>query len=202
MVAATIASYTWFTVTTTSWRYVQAFSCREAHIKPVFQLRTRFRREANKADNRSATVIVDSLINYEAVKVSIWLSLFVSWTYVSLQNFNNEKFEIARLDKHLSAYEKASIKITTSLAFLNAGQGVIFSTALTSMMFLAAQGVVNGLWIPQKCLVFQLTSLRHDDTRGHCHGQSTTISVVDTIELLGNDLPWNEAKSPGYGNPI
>ena len=34
-----------------------------------FECRTRFRREANKADNRAASVIVDSLINYEAVKV-------------------------------------------------------------------------------------------------------------------------------------
>lgn len=32
-------------------------------------LRTRFRREANKADNKAATVAVDSLINFEAVKV-------------------------------------------------------------------------------------------------------------------------------------
>ena len=31
--------------------------------------RTRFRREANKADNKAATVAVDSLINLEAVKV-------------------------------------------------------------------------------------------------------------------------------------
>ena len=31
--------------------------------------RTSFRREANKADNKAATVAVDSLINYEAVKV-------------------------------------------------------------------------------------------------------------------------------------
>ena len=61
-----------------------------------------------------------------------------------MQNFNNEKYEIARLDKHLAEYEKASIKITTSLAFLNSGQNVIFSTALTVMMFLAAQGVVKG----------------------------------------------------------
>lgn len=30
---------------------------------------TRFRREANKADNKAATVAVDSLINFEAVKV-------------------------------------------------------------------------------------------------------------------------------------
>lgn len=36
--------------------------------------RTRFRREANKADNKAATVAVDSLINYEAVKVRYYLS--------------------------------------------------------------------------------------------------------------------------------
>lgn len=61
-----------------------------------------------------------------------------------MQHFNNEKHEIAQYDKHLSAYEKASIKIATSLAYLNSGQNVIFSTALTAMMFLAAQGVING----------------------------------------------------------
>lgn len=31
--------------------------------------RTPFRREANKADNKAASVAVDSLINFEAVKV-------------------------------------------------------------------------------------------------------------------------------------
>ncbi|KAL0953186.1 hypothetical protein HGRIS_004441 [Hohenbuehelia grisea] len=106
--AIALAAYTWFTVRTTSWR-------------------TRFRREANKADNKAATVAVDSLINFEAVK-----------------HFNNEKYEIAQYDKHLSDYEKASIKITTSLSFLNSGQNVIFSSALTMAMLLAAQGVVNG----------------------------------------------------------
>lgn len=35
----------------------------------VFFVRTKFRRDANKADNKAATVAVDSLINYEAVKV-------------------------------------------------------------------------------------------------------------------------------------
>lgn len=61
------------------------------------------------------------------------------------QHFNNEKFEVAQYDKHLEDYEKSSIKITTSLAFLNSGQAVIFSSALTMAMFLAAQGVVNGV---------------------------------------------------------
>ncbi|PCH39371.1 nucleoside triphosphate hydrolase protein [Wolfiporia cocos MD-104 SS10] len=123
---ATMAAYTWFTVRTTSWR-------------------TRFRREANVADNKAATVAVDSLINYEAVK-----------------HFNNERHEIAQYDKHLSAYEKASVKIATSLAYLNSGQNVIFSSALTMMMFLAAQGVINGTMsigdlVMVNQLVFQLS---------------------------------------------
>ncbi|KIJ56935.1 hypothetical protein M422DRAFT_198274 [Sphaerobolus stellatus SS14] len=108
VVLGTMAAYTWFTVKTTAWR-------------------TQFRRDANKADNKAATVAVDSLINYEAVK-----------------HFNNELYEIGQYDKHLKAYEKSSVKITTSLAFLNSGQNIIFSTGLTLIMFLSAQGIING----------------------------------------------------------
>ncbi|KAM3069993.1 Iron-sulfur clusters transporter atm1, mitochondrial [Clarireedia jacksonii] len=89
--------------------------------------RTKFRRAANAADNKGSTVAVDSLINYEAVKY-----------------FNNEKFEVGRYDKALQDYEKSSIKVATSLALLNSGQNLIFSTALTAMMYLAADGVAAG----------------------------------------------------------
>lgn len=106
--ATTMVAYTAFTITTTSWR-------------------TQFRKQANAADNQGATVAVDSLINYEAVKY-----------------FNNEKYEVSRYDDALKAYEKASIKVTTSLAFLNSGQNVIFSSALAVMMYFAADGVANG----------------------------------------------------------
>lgn len=41
-------------------------------------------------------------------------------------------------------YEKSSIKVSTSLAALNTGQSIIFSTSLTMMMLLAAQGVLKG----------------------------------------------------------
>ncbi|KAF9533950.1 iron-sulfur clusters transporter ATM1 [Crepidotus variabilis] len=121
-----MAAYTWFTVRTTSWR-------------------TQFRRDANKADNKAASVAVDSLINFEAVK-----------------HFNNEKYEILQYDKHLSTYEKASTKIATSLAFLNSGQNIIFSSALTLAMFLAAQGVVKGTMtigdvVMVNQLIFQLS---------------------------------------------
>ena len=63
---------------------------------------------------------------------------------ISRQHFNNEAYEASQYDKHLKEYEQSSTKITTSLAYLNSGQNVIFSSALTLTMFLAAQGVVNG----------------------------------------------------------
>ncbi|KAK3376164.1 P-loop containing nucleoside triphosphate hydrolase protein [Lasiosphaeria ovina] len=106
--AVTMAAYTAFTIWTTAWR-------------------TKFRRQANAADNRASTVAVDSLINYEAVKY-----------------FNNERYEIGRYDKALQQYEKSSIKVATSLAFLNSGQNIIFSSALTLMMWLGAKGIVDG----------------------------------------------------------
>ncbi|WRT69765.1 iron-sulfur clusters transporter ATM1, mitochondrial [Kwoniella shivajii] len=124
--AITMGLYTWFTVQTTAWR-------------------TKFRKEANSADNKGATVAVDSLINYEAVKA-----------------FNNERFEVAQYDATLKTYEKASVKIATSLALLNSGQNFIFSSALTMMMLLAAQGVVKGTMtvgdlVMVNQLVFQLS---------------------------------------------
>jgi ATP-binding cassette subfamily B (MDR/TAP) protein 7 len=96
------------------------------------------------ADNKAATTAVDALINYEAVKVCKAVLLSEVVLTFSPQAFNNEKYEIQQYDKHLRDYEKTSVKIATSLAYLNSGQNIIFSSALTGMMFLAAQGVVNG----------------------------------------------------------
>ena len=106
--AATMTAYTAFTIATTAWR-------------------TKFRKQANAADNQGATAAVDALINYEAVKY-----------------FNNEKYEVNRYEAALKAYEKASIKVTTSLSFLNSGQNLIFSSALVGVMYLGAEGVANG----------------------------------------------------------
>ncbi|RFU28405.1 hypothetical protein B7463_g7954, partial [Scytalidium lignicola] len=122
----TMVGYTAFTIWTTAWR-------------------TKFRRQANAADNKGSTVAVDSLINYEAVKY-----------------FNNEKFEVGRYDKALQQYEKSSIKVATSLALLNSGQNLIFSSALTAMMYLAAEGVAAGTLtvgdlVMVNQLVFQLS---------------------------------------------
>ncbi|KAG7838154.1 hypothetical protein KL943_000230 [Ogataea angusta] len=117
----TMLAYSVFTIRTTAWR-------------------TGFRRQANKADQRAASVALDSLINYESVKY-----------------FNNEGFQSQKYDSALNNYKNASVKVATSLAFLNSGQNLIFTTALTAMMYMACQGVAAGsLTVGDLVLINQL----------------------------------------------
>lgn len=117
----TMLTYSIFTIQTTTWR-------------------ARFRRRANAADNKAATVALDSLINFESVKY-----------------FNNEGYQAQKYDSALSQYEKSSIQVQQSLAFLNSGQNFIFSSALTAMMYMACSGVADGsLTVGDLVLVNQL----------------------------------------------
>ncbi|KAL8087626.1 hypothetical protein AgCh_037686 [Apium graveolens] len=93
----------------------------------VTQWRTKFRKIMNKADNDASTRAIDSLINYETVKY-----------------FNNEKFEVEKYDEFLQRYEDAALKTQRSLASLNFGQSVIFSTALSAAMVLCSNGILRG----------------------------------------------------------
>ncbi|KAM3740125.1 hypothetical protein ACB098_08G075000 [Castanea mollissima] len=93
----------------------------------VTQWRTKFRKAMNKADNDASTRAIDSLINYETVKY-----------------FNNEAFEADQYDEYLKRYEDAALKTQRSLAYLNFGQNVIFSTALSIAMMLCSNGIMNG----------------------------------------------------------
>ena len=89
--------------------------------------RTRFRREMNRRDNEFSAAAVDGLVNYEVVKA-----------------FANERFELARLDRSLRAYEDAAVKSEISLAVLNGGQAAIIAVGLVLVMLLAAGRVVSG----------------------------------------------------------
>ncbi|KAH9603002.1 hypothetical protein KSS87_009933, partial [Heliosperma pusillum] len=93
----------------------------------VTQWRTKFRKAMNKADNDASTRVIDSLINYETVKY-----------------FNNENFEAEKYDEFLKRYEDAALKTQRSLAFLNFGQNIIFSTALSMAMILCSHGIMEG----------------------------------------------------------
>ncbi|MDP6968172.1 MAG: ABC transporter ATP-binding protein/permease [Gammaproteobacteria bacterium] len=89
--------------------------------------RTGFVKEANRLDSQSSTRAIDSLLNYETVKY-----------------FNNEAFETEQYNVNLQAWEQARVNNRLSLALLNSGQALIIGVGLTALMYLAAQGVVDG----------------------------------------------------------
>jgi ABC-type transport system involved in Fe-S cluster assembly fused permease/ATPase subunit len=93
----------------------------------VTRWRTRFRVEMNEAESSANTRALDSLLNYETVKV-----------------FGNESMERHRYLEALKGWVSSSIKSNVSLSFLNAGQGLIIAVGTTVLMIMAAKGVVAG----------------------------------------------------------
>jgi ABC-type transport system involved in Fe-S cluster assembly fused permease/ATPase subunit len=92
----------------------------------VTEWRMEIRRRANELDSKANTRAIDSLLNYETVKY-----------------FGNEEFEARRYDENLRKYETAAVQNEASLGLLNIGQSFIIAIAVTALMYLAAQGVVN-----------------------------------------------------------
>lgn len=88
--------------------------------------RNKFVREANQADSSTSTRAVDSLLNYETVKY-----------------FNNEQYEAKTYDTFLEKWESAKLKNRMSLLALNSGQAFIIALAMTVMMWMAAQSVLD-----------------------------------------------------------
>ncbi|HEY7240416.1 MAG TPA: ABC transporter ATP-binding protein/permease [Burkholderiales bacterium] len=92
----------------------------------VTEWRMDIRRRANELDSKANTRAVDSLLNYETVKY-----------------FGNEEFEARRYDENLRKYEDAATRSESSLGLLNIGQSLIIAVAVTALMSLAAQGVIE-----------------------------------------------------------
>jgi len=105
---ATIGTYTLFTVTVSDWR-------------------TEIRKKMNAEETAAGGKVVDSLINYETIKL-----------------FGAEKHEADRYDANLQAFQRASVKTQTSLSFLNFGQNAIFSAGLTAMMYMTVNSIIAG----------------------------------------------------------
>ncbi len=88
--------------------------------------RNRYIREANQADSSTNTRAVDSLLNYETVKY-----------------FNNEAYESQRFDESLAHWETAKLKNRMSLLVLNSGQALVIASAITVMIWMAAESVLQ-----------------------------------------------------------
>jgi ATP-binding cassette subfamily B protein len=89
--------------------------------------RIKIRRTMNESDTDANSKAIDSLLNFETVKY-----------------FGNEKMEARRFDRAMERYEGAAIQIWTSLAWLNIGQAIIFTTGMTVCMILSAMAVMRG----------------------------------------------------------
>lgn len=93
----------------------------------VTEWRLKFRRQMNDSDTKANTKAIDSLLNYETVKY-----------------FGNEEHEALRYDDAMQRYENAAVRSITSLSLVNVGQGGIIALGLVALMWMAANGVVEG----------------------------------------------------------
>ncbi len=93
----------------------------------VTEWRMIFRRTMNDMDSKANTQAIDSLLNYETVKY-----------------FGNETWEAQRYDSHMQKWEAAAVRNQTSLAALNSGQSAIIALGATLLLWLAADGVIEG----------------------------------------------------------
>lgn len=101
-------------------------------------------------------------------------------------------------DQILAQYEKGALKTTTSLSFLAFGQNAIFGAALTAVMILASQGIVQGehyLEIKYRNVrgvssfcrycTYHVTTIRHPDSGRPGHGQRSPLPTLHSPQL-----PW------------
>ncbi|WP_394036659.1 ABCB family ABC transporter ATP-binding protein/permease [Xanthobacter albus] len=113
------------------WRYVVVVTLTIAAYA-VFtyrasEWRLSIRKEMNDSDTEANTKAVDSLLNYETVKY-----------------FGAERWENARYDRSMARYETATVHTYTSLAWLNAGQAVIYSIGLAIIMVMCVFDIRAG----------------------------------------------------------
>jgi ABC-type transport system involved in Fe-S cluster assembly fused permease/ATPase subunit len=113
------------------WRYAAVVSLMilayMGYTAAATNWRIAIRRAMNECDTDANTKAIDSLLNFETVKY-----------------FNAEEREKQRYDKSIARYERMSIKTYTSLAWLNAGQAVIFALGLTTAMGMSIAGIESG----------------------------------------------------------
>src|ERR1700687_2278373 len=93
----------------------------------ISEWRTHHRRQMNEMDSKANTRAIDSLLNYETVKY-----------------FGNERYEAKRYDENLQRYEHAVVTSETSLGLLNGVQALVIASAVSLLMWRAADGIVNA----------------------------------------------------------
>ncbi len=113
------------------WRYAAVVTATvlvyAAFTYKASEWRLNIRREMNDSDTEANTKAVDSLLNFETVKY-----------------FGAETWENARYDRSMARYETATVQTYTSLAWLNAGQAVIYTAGLAAVMVMCVLDIKAG----------------------------------------------------------
>jgi ATP-binding cassette subfamily B protein len=91
------------------------------------QKREVHQRKLNELDSRAAARLVDSLLNYEAIKAH-----------------GNERLEARRYQTLLADWVKIGLRNQRALSALHVGQSAIIALGVAAVMLLAGAGVVNG----------------------------------------------------------
>eukprot|EP00898_Chlorokybus_atmophyticus_P004909 jgi/Chlat1/5419/Chrsp35S05230 len=94
----------------------------------VTGLATVRRKQVKTLDNMVTSKAVDALLNIE-----------------TLAQFNNQDLEQRSYDRLLERYQKEAVKLEHISALLNAGQSLILSVGVASVMVMAAHGVGQGV---------------------------------------------------------
>ncbi|MDH3981078.1 MAG: ABC transporter ATP-binding protein/permease [Gammaproteobacteria bacterium] len=158
----------------------------------ITEWRMKYRVAMNVSDSTANTQAVDSLLNYETVKY-----------------FGNEHYELQRYGNTLQSWESSAVKSQTSLSALNFGQATIIAAAVTLIMIMATQGVVDGtmtlgdlvlvnafllqLFIPLNFLGIIYSQLKHALTDMHL-----MFDVLDRTPEI-TDRPGATALDAGAG---
>lgn len=93
----------------------------------VVEKRVALLQQLNDNDNRIFTKFFNSLLNNEAVR-----------------SFTNEGHEVRQYDELLGDFERLSIKDVKTVSMLNAGQAIIFSLGLGTVLALCVGRVLRG----------------------------------------------------------
>ena len=93
----------------------------------ITQWRTNFRRSMNQVENKMTADLTDTLTQHALVKL-----------------YGAHQYEKNRHEKHILNYEVLSLKTTSSLGLLNAGQSFIFTLALTSALYFSSMNILHG----------------------------------------------------------
>ena len=113
------------------WRYVAVIAVTVTlymlYTYRATEWRIGIRRKMNDSDTDANVKAIDSLLNYETVKY-----------------FSAEAREASRYDRAMARYEEASVSAYTSLAVLNAGQAIIFTSGLAAVMVMCAFEIKAG----------------------------------------------------------